>query len=211
MKKSFVILIILFSVTALLAGCTDDTHKPSASFTIEPLTAEKGETIFLNSTSVDDAYQITEYKWFIDDTFLKNGKEITHVFDQNGTYDITLEVTNDQGASDSKNKMVVIGSNEAKQKLFGKWQWNGNNQTGNWTFYENNTLKSVFTGVLPTGEYGSSSVIYWEYAVDDTKIYFSNPSNERAEPGTYDYELLEDDTLLRVSYQNSTADWYKIS
>ncbi|MDG6219660.1 MAG: PKD domain-containing protein [Candidatus Thermoplasmatota archaeon] len=193
-----------------LSGCTDDSHKPTAKFTIEPLIPKINEPVYLNSTSSDTKYKIETYQWYINKKMMGDQEHLIHTFDQNGSYQISLTITNSEGISDSCLDTLVVGQdNIAKQKLLGSWQWNGNNQIGNWTFYENNTLKSVFTGIYATGEYGSSSVVYWTFLVDGSHLYFSNPTDERLNPAVYSYELLNNDTLLRITYEESTADWYK--
>lgn len=196
---------------SFLSGCTTPSQ-PTASFTIEPSLPQRNETVFFNSTSSSEESQITEYTWYIDETVVGNEKRLTYSFQTNGSYIISLKVTNSEGVSDSMNETVFVGANtEVKQKLIGLWQWSGNSQIGNWTFYQNNTLKSVFTGQLPTGEYGSSSIVYWKYAVDETTLYFFDPNIQYYEPAEYTYNLLQDDTVLRVQFGNNTADWEKIS
>lgn len=198
----------------LLSGCTEDPHQPTASFSIEPVQPQKNEIVYLNSTSSDTQYDIESYEWHINDEFISNQNNITYVFEQNASYDISLTITNEQGSSDFFTETIVIGLHvNTKEKLLGLWQWEGNNQVGNWTFYENNTLKSVFTGVLPTGEFGSSSVVYWHYEVEGNQLYFSNPSNENLDEAVYSYELLNNDKLLRITdlETSSTAEWDKNS
>jgi PKD repeat protein len=196
----------------VLLGCTDDSHKPIASFTIQPLTPQINTTVFFNSTSMDTKYDIVSYQWYINEEFIEDKINITFSFETNGSYNISLKVRNSQGISDSYSETLIIGQDvKAKQKLIGLWQWSGNNQLGNWTFYNNNTLKSVFTGVLPNGEYGANTTAYWNYAIDDSYLYFTEPSNEYLDPAIYSYEFLDNDNLLRIGYDNYTADWYRIS
>lgn len=204
-------LLILLVSTSFLSGCTTPSQLIS-SFTFEPSLPQRNETVFLNSTSTSEGSQITDYAWYINDTLVGNEKNIVYSFQTNGTYTISLKVTNSEGISNRTNQSLFVGANtKVKQKLIGLWQWEGNSQIGNWTFYQNNTLKSVFTGVLPTGEYGSSSVVYWKYAVDDTTLYFFDPSVQYYDSADYTYQLLNEDTLLRVQFGNSTAEWEKIS
>jgi PKD repeat protein len=206
-----ILLVIIVILLSLTSGCTDDSDKPIASFTMTPLMPQVDEVVFFNSTSHSSNHQIESYQWFINNNYVSNYKKFNYTFEQNGTYQVLLKVTDDGGNSDTKTKSIVIGQNSSiKQRLLGLWQWQGNDQIGNWTFYANNTLKSVFRGILPSGEYGSKSVVYWKYAIDDSNIYFSEPSDERLDPAIYDYEFLENYTVLKISQDDMTANWYKI-
>lgn len=212
MKKMAYTIILAIVIIVSLTGCifNDDSHKPTASFSIEPFLPQSNELVFFNSTSIDTKYEIVTYEWYSNDVLIGDKKNVTYTFKQNGVYEIVLKVTNSQGIADADNFMLMIGQNNSvKQKLLGLWQWTGNNQIGNWTFYENNTLKSEFTGILPNGVYGSRSIMYWKYTVDDSYIHFTEPSDEHFDSATYSYELLLNNTLLKVTYENSTAEWYK--
>jgi hypothetical protein len=214
MAKKYIFLTSIMVLLVLLSGCTEDSHQPTASFLIEPIQPQKNEIVYLNSTSSDTQYDIESYEWYINDEFISDQNNIIYIFEQNGSYDISLTVTNEQESSDSFTETIIIGLHvDTKQKLLGLWKWEGNNQVGNWTFYENNTLKSVFSGVLPTGEFGSSSVVYWNYEVDGNQLYFSNPSNEHLDEAVYSFEFLNNDTLLRITdlETGSTAEWDKSS
>jgi PKD repeat protein len=200
------------AASIFLSGCTDDSHTVKASFSIEPSMPGVNETVFFNSTSEDDENQIYLYKWYINGNFVSDGENLEYKFKKNGLYEVSLTITDENGQSDSCMSSLIVGQDDvAKQKLIGFWQWQGNNQIGNWTFYKNNTLKTVFTGIYPNGRYGSRKMVNWTYTVGNSIIYFYNPSDTRLDTAIYSYELLENDTLLRITYNNSTADWHKIS
>jgi hypothetical protein len=92
-----------------------------------------------------------------------------------------------------------------KKKFLGQWTWTGNNQTGTWIFYENDTLKTEFAG-----QYGAGTVDLWIYEIFETEICFKSPSDPLLTPGCYGYVLSEDDTVMTVTYNMETAVWYKI-
>ena len=99
-----------------------------------------------------------------------------------------------------------VNPEEVKEHLIGEWRWEGNNQTGRWIFYENNTMLAEFTGKFA----GAKSIAWWEYHIKGDEICFTNCSNPRLTPGCYKYEFLENYTILKVSYGDQVAYWYKV-
>lgn len=96
---------------------------------------------------------------------------------------------------------------EAREYLIGEWRWEGNNQTGRWVFYENGSMLAEFTGKFA----GAKSITWWKYEVKGDQICFTEPSNPLLTPGCYVYEFLENYTVLKVTYKNHVAYWYKVS
>ncbi|HEC89731.1 MAG TPA: hypothetical protein ENI44_04015 [Thermoplasmatales archaeon] len=134
-----------------------------------------------------------------------------------GILALTLHNTGD--GNNNSNNNSTITPNEAKKHLLGTWRWEGYggyggkyHQIGTWTFYENDSMVSIFQGVLPNGELGSKNIVWWHYSINETLICFDNASDfPPSEPGCYTYEFLEDYLHLRVTdSKGNSADWYKV-
>ncbi|MBO4511112.1 MAG: BspA family leucine-rich repeat surface protein, partial [Lachnospiraceae bacterium] len=74
-----------------VASNIDDTA-PEAILTSEILTGVVGEDVTLSGCNSRDNVGITEYKWFIDDTYIGKGIEIKHKFTEAKDYKLKLEV-----------------------------------------------------------------------------------------------------------------------
>lgn len=104
-------------------GGTDSTTKtidvggedPTASFTVSPSEPLPDETVaFDASGSSAPAGEIESYEWsyevsddYSDETF--TGESFSHTYQENGEYDVTLEVEDNGGATDSVSKTIAVG------------------------------------------------------------------------------------------------------
>ena len=66
---------------------------------------------FDGSSSYDIDGDIVLYEWDFDDGTTGQGKVITHVYYESGTYNVTLTVTDDDGYQDSVTKMIEVEAN----------------------------------------------------------------------------------------------------
>jgi len=85
---------------------------PTAAFTYSPASPGVGEWIRLDGTgSSDPDGSIVEYTWsFGDGTAPEGGSTVYHQFSSPGTYNVTLTVEDDDGATNSTSKPVVLGT-----------------------------------------------------------------------------------------------------
>ena len=135
---------------------------------------------------------------------------------------LALTLHNDDNGnnnSNNSNNNGTITPSEAKEHLLGTWRWEGYggyggeyHQVGTWIFYENDSMVSIFQGVLPSGELGSKNIVWWHYSINETHLCFDNASDfPPSDPGCYIYEFLDDYLHLRVTDSNgNSADWYKV-
>ncbi|MCD6512818.1 MAG: PKD domain-containing protein [Thermoplasmata archaeon] len=69
-----------------------------------------------NTTSFEDSsyseYAIINYTWHFGDGSVAYGKNVSHVFDKAGDYDITLNIIDEKGHEDSITKKVYVSSIE---------------------------------------------------------------------------------------------------
>jgi len=80
---------------------------PTASFTYAPLTIYEGQTVWLNDTSV--AYDgIATWNWSFGDNSYSTVRNITHVYQQNGTYQVRLHIWDDDGSEAEIIESVLV-------------------------------------------------------------------------------------------------------
>ncbi len=85
---------------------------PVAAFTADATTAKKGTTINFNASASTDDGTIVNYAWdYGDGSDLVEGTDLTapsHAFGAEGTYTVTLTVTDDTGRRDSADLTLII-------------------------------------------------------------------------------------------------------
>jgi len=207
--KNWVITLILFTAIFFLIGCNDSNIKPMASFTIEPETIGINEQATFTSTSTDEDGNITNITWMINDQIIGYEKQITYQFNENGTYKVTLKVTDNQQKTGQATKTFYIGGTPSnlKQLFIGSWEWNGKNQTGIWTFYSNNSSITTFTGttVMKVTE-------KWQYDItNNTEICFSKPDDPLLMTVCYKFKFHDNFTIIDFTNNGITEQWYKIN
>jgi len=83
---------------------------PTANFTFEPENSTTSDTIYFNSTSTDSDGYIVNWTWNLGDGTTLYGENITHKYANDGTYNVTLTVRDDDGATDSITKQISVGN-----------------------------------------------------------------------------------------------------
>lgn len=83
---------------------------PSASFTVVPSSPQAGEQVaFDASGSSDPDGSIAGFSWDFDDGETGAGETIDHAFEEPGVHQVTLAVTDDDGATDTSSRSVPVG------------------------------------------------------------------------------------------------------
>ena len=84
---------------------------PVASFTENATTVLAGEVIHFNaSTSYDQGGSIVSYLWDFGDSTTGTGVAVDHSYADNGTYIVTLTITDDDGAAASTSVTITVKS-----------------------------------------------------------------------------------------------------
>jgi len=90
---------------------TARNRPPVADFTASAETVDTGENIDFNATdSYDPDGAIVSYFWNFGDDTNATGVTATHSYVDDGTYIVTLTVTDDEGATDSANATNMVGN-----------------------------------------------------------------------------------------------------
>ncbi|RJS73842.1 PKD domain-containing protein, partial [Methanophagales archaeon] len=100
----------VFNITGTGGGEAPSQH-PFASFTYTPENATVNETITFNaSSSYDPDGNITNYEWDFGDGNVTNTTEetINHSYSEAGSYEVTLTVTDNDGATNSTTKIITV-------------------------------------------------------------------------------------------------------
>lgn len=96
-------------------GCVGDTVKtvsfyqlPTARFNSDTIC--NGDTVCLNDSSLDGTGFINSYLWIMDDGDSLLGSNICHLYQDSGTYQVQLVVTDNRGCSDDTTLAVRVNN-----------------------------------------------------------------------------------------------------
>jgi len=83
---------------------------PIADFTYEPTEITVGELVYFNSTSYDPDGTIINWTWNFGDSNMAYGEFVTHQYNNNGVFIVNLTVMDNDSATDSIEKTVIVGN-----------------------------------------------------------------------------------------------------
>jgi len=93
--------------------CTSSEDQPPiASFNYEPINPITSDTIYFNSTSTDPDGTIVNWTWDFNDNNFGYGQQVTHKYNNDGSYDVELTVEDDKGFKDSYLQTIIIGNRQ---------------------------------------------------------------------------------------------------
>lgn len=99
------------SVTFEVEETQPSNQPPSADFDWSPTSPTPGETVTFDASNASDPDgNVTGYAWDVDGdgTADAGGAQATHEFASAGSYDVTLTVTDEDGANDSATRSVTV-------------------------------------------------------------------------------------------------------
>ncbi|MFB6084096.1 MAG: PKD domain-containing protein [Halorientalis sp.] len=186
-----------------------DTNPPTAEFTASATTVTVGEPIGFDATGSTDNGTVESYEWTFNDSESATGVEVSHAYDEPGSYVVELIVTDDQGYEDAARTTIEVvdgdGPGDGQPGTNGTDGSGGagDGDTGNGTDGTNGTDDAVSYNVTrysfsvgPVGLFGASGEIdgappqsyEWTFHDGTTK---TGPEVRYTydDPGTYDYEL----------------------
>ncbi len=88
-------------------GGTSDMP-PTTDFTFGPVDPQHGSPVAFDASSSSDDGSIVKYYWEFDDGQTAEGMSVTHVFNDPGTYEVTLWITDDSDQTSSVTKEVEV-------------------------------------------------------------------------------------------------------
>jgi PKD repeat protein len=80
----------------------------NASFNFSPTTPVPGSTVFFDASSSSSSHEIKEYKWNFGDGTGGSGKNVSHDYDDAGTYVVTLTIKDSSGLTAQVTKTVPV-------------------------------------------------------------------------------------------------------
>ncbi|HHH79394.1 MAG TPA: PKD domain-containing protein, partial [Thermoplasmatales archaeon] len=112
---------------------------PNANFTYEPAFPSTYTMIYFNSTSYDKDGNIVNYTWSFGDGDTAYGENVTHLYTDDGAYNVNLTVTDDDGAYSSIEKTVFVSN----QLPVANFIFEPNAPVANNTIYFNSTSVDI--------------------------------------------------------------------
>ncbi|MFW6176330.1 MAG: PKD domain-containing protein, partial [Thermoplasmatota archaeon] len=85
----------------------EDTITPTAKAG-EDQTVKIDEKVTFDALGSSDNREITSYEWDFDDGTTANGETVNHKFDEKGTYEVKLTVTDEAGNTDTDTVTVKV-------------------------------------------------------------------------------------------------------
>jgi len=115
MKRKYFLVVLFLILAMFLLGCGGGgvtpplNQAPVASFTATPTSGVAPLLVSFNASgSYDSDGSITSYAWDFKDGNTGSGQTVSHTFASAGSYNVTLTVTDDKGATDSTTKTIII-------------------------------------------------------------------------------------------------------
>lgn len=107
------------SVNGTVSIAVTDNQAPTSDFTFSPTTPKVGESIYFNGygSSDSDGY-IRKYHWEFGDGTTATGVRTSHIYNNDGTYNVTLVVEDNYGLLGSKTSSVTVSNGDSPVAAF---------------------------------------------------------------------------------------------
>ncbi len=184
-KGATLLLICLFAMPSFAQDCSDG---PLASFTIDTVNYSSFTRIFTDASTTSNS--ITNYAWDFGDgeTLTGDDAEVSHHYNAEGSYAVSLTVTDENNCTDDTTLQVSIQENLVVPNVFTP---NGDNvndffvvktngislysiivysRWGKEVFKRENVEQLVWDGTLPNGKKVNTGTYYYIISVNDTDI-----------------------------------------
>lgn len=185
-KEIFVLLVGIALLVGVLSGCVEEEEPtptntaPTASLTssVDHNTSTDGGTVTFDSTATDaDGDDIT-YSWDFGDDSNSAEADPTHVYTANGTYTVTLTVSDGTDTYTTDPVEIIVG-NVAPTAMF---------------TYEATNLSVVFTDASTDPNTDDTLTWSWDFGDDSAANITQSPTYVYAEAGTFNVTLTVTDT-----------------
>jgi len=108
---TMVMMVVAFTPRAY--GCLDANFYYEPPYTVpvgDPVTFNASTSTCDWNSTINYTYPIVSYDWDFGDGATDEGEVVTHIYTEQGTYSITLEITDEKGDSVSAYAEIKIGS-----------------------------------------------------------------------------------------------------
>ena len=164
---------------------------PTADFTYSPTHPTDLETVTFTDSSSDTDGDIASYEWDFGDGNTSNDQNPTHEYADNGTYTVKLIVKDDDGATDTKSKDIIVRNVKP---------------TANFTYTPKSPVKVDTTlTFIDNSTDPDGNVVNWTWEFGDGTIVYENQTNHTySKAGTYD-------VILTVTDDDGDTDSYTMT
>jgi uncharacterized protein YkwD/plastocyanin len=100
----------------VLPDCTAETP-PTAAFGFTPEHPDEGRQVTFRDRSTDPENDIVEWEWDFGDGETATGAAAYHMFADNGTFEVTLTVTDAKGNSDTETRTVTVTNADPEAEI----------------------------------------------------------------------------------------------
>ncbi|HMA82665.1 MAG TPA: PKD domain-containing protein, partial [Candidatus Thermoplasmatota archaeon] len=181
----------------------DVTHKPTVNFTYSPVSPLTSDTITFTDTSTDQDDSVSSWSWDFDDENTSTEENPTHSYDNDGTYNVSLTVTDEDGATNQTNQKITVLNTPP---------------TANFTYTPQNAtdLQTITFTTCSTDPDGTITNCTWTFGDDTTNYSMNTTSHQYTDNGTYTVTLnvTDDDgdtdeysTTITISNVGPTANF----
>ena len=141
--KSSTLIVLLIIALGLLSGCAPLNSPPAASFTCNPPSGGVPLSVSFNASgSYDPDGNIVSYQWSFGDGSSGSGAEITHTYQNAGSFVAKLTVTDNQSARDTSSKTITVSVGLAPPVwIIGTWFFG--DLEASYTFTQNDVISTV--------------------------------------------------------------------
>ena len=153
---------------------------PIAGFTYYPSNPTDLDTVQFNSTSTDADGTIVNYYWEFGDGNTSTVQNTTHQYTIPDTYNVTLTVTDNDGATNSTTKKITVSP----------WETPVSPPNASFTYSPANptTIDTVQFTDTSTDPDGTITEWYWEFG-DGSTSTLQNPTHQYTTAGNYTVSL----------------------
>ena len=176
---------------------------PQATFTISPNQGNAPLTVQLDATASTDDGNIVQYQWASSDGQNSEGIKTSLTFSQVGTYNITLTVTDNEGAKASTTQTVTVNEKPLPPPVEGIGQAiiiaAGGAEPDNTLFKYSNEFTQRFYRLIK------------QRGFEDENIYYMNPHapdidlDGYLEEDKHDYKLFDSALELKEAFQQAAS------
>jgi PKD repeat protein len=172
---------------------------PQATFSINPNTGLAPLTVQLDASTSTDDENIVKYQWTSSDGQSAEGIKTSLTFSQVGTHNITLTITDNEGATASSSQTVTVNEKPSTSDSIGQAIIiaAGGAQPNNTLYPYSNEYTQRFYRILKERGFKDEDIAYMNPQPPDINL------DGRLENDLLDYELFEPESELKKAFQQA--------